>query len=277
MEPRREFHFTEQDFRRIQRLAGEHTGIRLPDGKKDMVYSRLAPRIRARGLADFHSYLERLEASDEPDDLTEFINAITTNLTSFFREPHHFDHLRHTLLPQLLQARAAQRRLRIWSAGCSTGPEPYSIAMVVREVVPADWDVKILATDLDTNVLATAAKGVYPMEQITGVSEARLKRWFLKGRDGMRGMVRARQELRDMIRFRQLNLLKEWPLRGPFDIIFCRNVIIYFDKPTQQVLMERYADLLAPDGHLLIGHSESLYRVSQRFELLGQTIYRKCA
>jgi chemotaxis protein methyltransferase CheR len=273
----REFHFAEQDFQRIQRLAGEHTGIQLPDGKRDMVYSRLAPRIRARGLRDFAGYLDQLEASNDPADLTEFINAITTNLTAFFREPHHFEHLRHTLLPQLLQTRAEQRRLRIWSAGCSTGPEPYSIAMVVREVVPADWDVKILATDLDTNVLASAAEGIYAREQLTGVSEDRLKRWFLKGKNGMSGKVRVRQELRDMIRFRQLNLLKDWPVRGPFDLIFCRNVIIYFDKPTQRVLMERYADLLAADGHLLIGHSESLYRVSERFTSLGHTMYRKCA
>ena len=148
--------------------------------------------------------------------------------------------------------------------------------MVVRETVPVDWDVKILATDLDTNVLATAARGVYPLEQVTGIPKDMMRRWFFKGRNDMAGMVRAHQDLCDMISFRQLNLLREWPVKGPFDILFCRNVIIYFDKPTQKVLMDRYANVLAPDGHLFIGHSESLYRVSERFDSLGQTIYRRC-
>lgn len=271
----REFRFTERDFRKVRELAAEHTGIVLTEAKEDMVYSRLAPRVRARRLKDFRSYLDQLLASNDPDEMTDFINAITTNLTSFFREPHHFDYLRKTLLPALLQSKAGSRKLRIWSAGCSTGPEPYSIAMVVRETVPDDWDVKILATDLDTNVLQTGANGVYAEEQVTGVPKAMMKRWFLKGKDGMAGKVRARQELRDMISFRQLNLLKEWPLKGPFDILFCRNVIIYFDKPTQKVLMNRYADMLAANGHLFIGHSETLYRVSDRYESLGQTMYRR--
>lgn len=277
MSSAREFRYTERDFKRVRQLASEHTGIVLADGKQDMVYSRLAPRVRAHGLRDVASYLDLVCADGEDDELTAFINAITTNLTSFFREPHHFDHLRHELLPRLLAARADSRRLRIWSAGCSTGPEPYSIAMVLAEVVPADWDVKILATDLDSNVLAKAAAGVYPQEQVNGIPKPLLKRWFLKGRAGNEGLVRVRSELRDLISFRQLNLLRDWPLRGPLDVIFCRNVIIYFDKPTQKQLMERFAQVMAPDGHLFIGHSETLYKVSDRYESLGQTIYRRVA
>ncbi|HEY9199762.1 MAG TPA: protein-glutamate O-methyltransferase CheR [Gammaproteobacteria bacterium] len=270
----REFHFTEDDFRAVCRYIGEHAGIVLSEAKRDMVYSRLARRLRALDLNRFADYLHLLDR--DPDELGQFVNALTTNLTAFFREEHHFEFLARTLVP----AWAADRnrtRLRIWSAGCSTGEEPYSLAMTLAEALPADrdWDLRILATDLDTEVLARAAQGVYSGERLKGVREERRRRWFLRGRGAHAGQVRVAPELQDMITFRQLNLLQEWPFQGPFDVIFCRNVVIYFDKSTQRVLFDRYADLLTAHGHLFIGHSETLFRVSERFDSLGNTIYRK--
>ena len=170
-----------------------------------------------------------------------------------------------------------RRTLRIWSAGCSTGEEPYTIASVVREVIPAGsgWDVQIIATDLDSNVLNTAANGIYASERVAGLTQKRLKRWFLKGKQDQEGMVRVKSELRDLITFSQLNLMESWPVKGPFDIIFCRNVVIYFNKDTQRKLVERYANLMSPDANLFLGHSESLFKVSDRFKLIGNTIYQR--
>ncbi len=272
----REFEFTDEHFHCIIELVRQHAGIKLSEAKRDMAYSRLVRRLRELQLDSFDVYCRMLR-EDPGDELIQFTNAITTNLTAFFRENHHFDHLAQTLLPALLREKAGRRQIRIWSAGCSTGEEPYSIAMVAREVVPqrAGWEVKISATDLDSNVLATAGSGVYPMERVETLPQARLRRWFLRGKGGNHGRVKVRPELRELIEFGQLNLLREWPFREPFDIIFCRNVVIYFDKPTQRRLFDRYADILAPGGHLFIGHSESLFKVSERFELLGNTIYRK--
>ncbi|WP_018953820.1 CheR family methyltransferase [Thioalkalivibrio sulfidiphilus] len=268
-----DFEFTDRDFRFIARFIGEHAGIVLSDAKRDLVYGRLQRRLRALGLRRFSDYCELLEQGDG-EELEHFVNALTTNLTSFFREPHHFEYLQKDLLPRLLRERS-ERRLRIWSAGCSTGEEPYSIAMVVAETVPEDWDVRILATDLDTNVVATAAAGRYGADRVEGISEARRRRWFLRGKGANQGMVRVRPELQELIRFRPLNLLDPWPMRGAFDIIFCRNVVIYFDKSTQRVLFDRFAGQMRPDGHLFIGHSETLHKVSERFQLLGNTIYRR--
>lgn len=273
----REFGFSSKDFETIRRLVGEHTGIKLSESKQDMVYSRLARRLRQLGLNSFSDYCALLEGDSErdgADELVQLVNAITTNLTSFFREPHHFDFVAEKLLPQLLATRPA-KRLRIWSAGCSTGEEAYSLAMVIREQVPADWDVRILATDLDSNVLDRGRAGVYPEERVAQLPRSRLRRWFLKGTGEKSGFVRVRPELTELVTFRQLNLLQPWPFHGPFDLIFCRNVVIYFDKATQRKLFARYADLLADDGHLFIGHSESLFKVSDRFQSLGNTIYRK--
>ncbi|OOZ38020.1 chemotaxis protein CheR [Solemya pervernicosa gill symbiont] len=272
----KEFGFTDQNFHAIQQLVGERTGIVLSDAKRDMVYSRLVRRLRQLGHDSFDSYLEML-GSDPGDEMGHFINAITTNLTSFFRENHHFEFLRETLLPALLEAHKITRRIRIWSAGCSTGEEPYSIAMTVRELIPesSGWDIKILATDLDSNVVATAKRGVYSEDRISGIPKQRLKRWFLRGKGEKSDQVRVRSELRDMISFRQLNLLHDWPFKGPLDFIFCRNVVIYFNKDTQRKLFDRYSRVLAEDGHLFVGHSESLYKVTDRFHLLGNTIYQK--
>lgn len=275
MQREREFLLTDQDYQRISALVREHTGISLSAAKRDMVYSRLSRRLRRLGINDFAAYCDFLLHDESGQEFTEFTNAITTNLTSFFREGHHFEYLQNALLPELMRARGDQRRLRIWSAGCSTGEEPYSIAMVLAETLPPDWDAKILATDLDSNVLTTASNGIYEETRLQNVPQPRLRRWFLRGRGSHAGQFRVSPALQSIITFKRLNLMDAWPMRGPFDIVFCRNVVIYFDKPTQQTLMERYADMLCARGHLFLGHSETLYRVTDRFELLGHTIYRK--
>ncbi len=272
----KEFEFTDSDFQKIRKLVLEHTGICLSDIKQEMVYSRLARRLRQLNLATFKDYLELLQKSDS-EEIVSFINSITTNLTSFFREQHHFDYLKSKLLPGLMQRNADTRKIRIWSAGCSTGEEPYSLAITIKETIPDNlgWDVKILATDLDTDVLATGREGIYSLERVNGLPASTLKRWFYKGKGARLGMVKASSELRDMIMFKQLNLMGDWPVKAGIDIIFCRNVVIYFDKPTQRRLFDRYANTLKDNGYLFVGHSETLYKVSDRFKLLGKTIYKR--
>jgi len=273
-----EFRFTDAHFRCLRDLALEHIGISLSDAKRTLVYGRLARRVRRLGLDNFDQYCELLQR-DGGGELKYFTNAITTNLTAFFREPHHFDYLTATLLPELMRKKAADKRLRIWSAGCSTGEEPYSIAMVLAETIPRLdlWDVRILATDIASDVLATGESGIYSENRIAGLSPGRKKRWFQKGRAGNAGKVRVVPELRRLIRFRKLNLVDIWPMRGPFDFIFCRNVVIYFDKATQKVLFDRFACLLGRGSSLFIGHSESLFRVSDCFRLIGKSMYSKAA
>jgi chemotaxis protein methyltransferase CheR len=271
----REFHFTKYDFDRLRQLINEHAGIKLSDHKQEMLYSRLSRRLRVLNLSSFSSYYKLLKA-DGGEELIHFINAITTNLTAFFREPHHFQLLEQVLLPQLMAKKQLTRRLRIWTAGCASGEEAYSIAIVVKEIVPADWDVKILATDLDSSVLEKGKQGVYEQDKMSGVSPARLTRWFKKGSGTYTKPMQVSEELQELITFKHLNLMHRWPMRGPFDIIFCRNVVIYFDKPTQKILFERFANILDDRGYLLIGHSENLFQLSTRFRLLQQTVYVKC-
>lgn len=275
-EKQKEFAFTDGEFHQVREIVKECTGIVLSEGKKDMVYSRLSRRLRIHKLSDFASYLKMIK-SDEQGEQGEFVNAITTNLTSFFREEHHFGFLRNKLLPQLMKENATSKKIRIWSAGCSTGEEPYSLAMTVRDVIPAgsDWDVKILACDLDSNVVNTGKTGVYTAKRLEGISEEYTRRWFLKGKGEKADYVRASSDLKDIISFKQLNLLETWPMKGQFDIIFCRNVVIYFDKETQGRLFDRFADILKPDGHLFIGHSENMFKTCDRFQLLGHTIYQR--
>jgi len=272
----REFEFTDKHFQEIRKLVLAHTGICLSEIKMDMVYSRLARRLRQLQLDSFTTYLDLLDRDDN-DEIGNFINSITTNLTSFFREKHHFDYLKTTLLPQLMRSNSGSKRIRIWSAGCSTGEEPYSLAITVKEAIPdhLGWDVKILATDLDTNVIATGSEGIYTLERVNGLLPETLKRWFSRGTGARSGFVRASPELRDMIMFKQLNLMGQWPVKPGVDIIFCRNVVIYFDQETQRKLFDRYANILRPDGYLFVGHSETLYNVSERFKLLGKTIYQR--
>lgn len=273
---KREFVFTAAVFDKVRSLVKEKTGIVLSDGKQDMVYGRLTRRLRALKLPDFESYIKIIESNDE-EELVHLVNAITTNLTSFFREEHHFGYLKSKVFPALMEKNAATRRIRIWSAGCSTGEEPYSIAMTVKEFFPpgSDWDVKIIATDLDSNVVDTGKKGVYPLSRVEDVSKEYKKRWMRRGKGDKSDFVKMSSELQELITFKQLNLLEGWPIKGPIDIIFCRNVVIYFDKDTQKVLFDRYADTLADDAHLFIGHSENMFNVCDRFESLGHTVYRK--
>lgn len=275
---RREFVFTDAHFQQIRAFVTTHTGIQLADTKKDMVYGRLSKRVRQQFGGSFDAYCAAIEARGAEEQ--EFlINAITTNLTSFFREPHHFDFLAEVVVPELLARNAHSRRIRIWSAGCSTGEEPYSIAMALREAIPDidQWNVRILATDLNAEVLHQGQRGIFSADRISELSRAQQSRWFLRGKGPHDGWVRVKPELQKMVSFKRLNLLQTWPMRGPFDVIFCRNVMIYFDKPTQAELCTRYANLLVPRGYLFIGHSESILNANAHLVPAGHTVYRKSA
>ena len=271
-----DFQLSQAEFDRIRVLVREHTGIALSESKRQLVYGRLARRLRALKLGSFSDYIVLLEKG-EPAELEEFTNAVTTNLTSFFREPHHFEFLAQQMLPEALKRNTGLRRLRIWCCAASTGEEPYSIAMVLREAQESlkGWDTKLLATDLDSNVLAHGKRGVYGHDRFAGMSGNRVSRFFDEVRDGKDNKLSASGDLRSLVTFKQLNLMHEWPMKGPFDAIFCRNVIIYFDKDTQRALFERMAGLQRPGDYLFLGHSESLYRVCDRYELIGRTIYRR--
>lgn len=270
----REFHFTPSDFEQIRGLIYEHAGISLSDGKVDMVYSRIARRLRANGLTTFESYLSYLD--ENPDEWQHFTNSLTTNLTSFFREEHHFP----VLAEMALGAKSrGQNPVTLWSSACSTGEEPYSMAMTMIDAF-GSWKppVKILATDLDTNVLSHAYKGIYPIERVDKLSDETRRRFFQRGKGAQAGLVRVRPEVRALVSFHPLNLLDgHWPMRGRFDGIFCRNVLIYFDKPTQYKLLSRFHPLLRPDGLLFVGHSESLTHVADLFRLRGKTVYAPVA
>lgn len=274
MSSEKEFSYTDADFLRVKSLVYDFAGIDLNESKKNLVYNRLAKRIRFLQQDSFSQYLDYVEEQGEAEFI-HLINAITTNLTFFFRENHHFEYLAETVIPHLLKTNQSTKKIRIWSAGCSTGEEPYSLAIVLKETVPAGWDAKVIATDLDTNVVQTGVTGVYKIDRLKGMSEARKKQWFLKGKGANEGNVKVKPDLQKIIEFGQINLMHEWPLRDAIDVIFCRNVVIYFDKETQAKLFNRYADILPDGGHLFIGHSESLYKVCDRFELLGKTIYQK--
>ena len=268
----KEFDFTRADFERVRGLIYQRAGISLADSKQEMVYSRLARRLRANGIASFASYLDALEAGRMPAEWESFTNALTTNLTSFFREAHHFP----LLAEHVHKARAAHGApLTIWCSASSTGEEPYSIAMTVCEAFDTlTPPVQIIATDIDTNVLATASAGVYPIERVDKMEQARLRRFFLKGKGAQEGLVRVRPELRQLITFRQLNLLADgWDVKGPFDAIFCRNVMIYFDKATQRKILARFVPLMKPDALLFAGHSENFLYVSDALRLRGKTVY----
>ncbi|MBL4764150.1 MAG: protein-glutamate O-methyltransferase CheR [Colwellia sp.] len=272
---------TNEDFKFICDFVYQSTGIVLNDNKREMVYRRLTRIIREKKLNSFSDYCQLLRQQGEQEK-DYFINAITTNLTSFFREQHHFDYLTNEELPKLMATKVMEangkKRVRIWSSASSTGEEPYSIAITLLEkmhTLMPSWDVKILATDIDSNVLATGKSGIYEYRRIENISEKLKRNYFHRGCGKNEKNVRVDKKLSDLITFKQLNLLHEWPMKGPFDIIFCRNVIIYFDKPTQQGLFARYYDLLAPGGLLMLGHSENLGAFTQHFDNVGRTIFRK--
>ena len=267
----KEFLCTDRDFKDIANLVYNACGIVLGDHKREMVYSRLARRIRALKLNDFKAYLAYLDTHKD-QEFDAFINAITTNLTSFFREVHHFEFIKSELIPNLIKANKDTKRVRIWSAGCSTGEEPYSLAMTLNNAFPSNWDVKVLATDLDSNVLEKAQKGVYTAANVNGLDATHLKRWFLKSKDGEHYKVK--DTLRERISFKRLNLLQDWTMKGPFDLILCRNVVIYFDKETKDHLFKRYANILSDHGYLFLGHSESMGKEHSNYKNLGKTMYQ---
>lgn len=271
----REFVFTAADFERVRKLIYQHAGISLAPGKQEMVYSRLARRLRACNLSSFAEYLTLLENNDAAE-WEAFINSLTTNLTSFFREAHHFpilaDHARHCWQKR-------REPVRVWCSAASTGEEPYSIVMTLIDALGSfKPPASLLATDVDTNVLAKGESGVYTGDRVEKIPQDKLKRFFLKGHGKNEGVVKVREELRELISFQRLNLLDPaWAVQGPFDAIFCRNVMIYFDKPTQRRILERFAPLLRADGLLFTGHSESFFNASDLFHLRGKTVYELAA
>jgi chemotaxis protein methyltransferase CheR len=273
----REFEFGTEDFEALRKLVKQITGINLSDQKRELVYGRLARRLRALQLQSFAEYRDVL-ARDGGQEIAQFCNAITTNLTAFFREPHHFDYLREQVLAPMANSGAA-RRLRIWSAGCSTGEEPYSLAMTILEALPdiRRWDVRILATDLDSDVLERGRRGIYTEERLKNLTLQRRSRFFQERRDREGLSYEATAELKSLITFKQLNLMHPLPMRGPLDAIFCRNVVIYFDKDTQRDLFARVAQLQTSGNLLFLGHSESLFKVSEQYALIGKTVYRRAA
>ena len=267
-----ELSLSDREFNRVKARVYQVAGISLSDAKRTLVVSRLSKIVRALGLPSFDAYLDYLETAGTEEDGQNFVNALTTNLTRFYREDHHFEHLR-SFVGTLIRERPRGTRLRIWSAGCSTGQEPYTIAMDLLAAYPElqRWDFRILATDIDTAVIARAAAGIYPEAELNGLSSERQR---LLERHGD-GTIRIPEAAAELVAFRQLNLISApWPMKGPFDAIFCRNVAIYFDKPTQGEVFGRLGRMLAPEGFLYIGHSENLGSGGEGFRLVGKTIYQ---
>lgn len=266
----REFHYSNADFERVKAIIHRKAGIHLGESKKQLVYSRLARRLRVLQLADFSAYLAILEQNSSEQE--EFINALTTNLTSFFREPHHFK-----ILSDFVASRQFdQKKMRIWCAASSTGEEPYSIAITLAEVFGRyDPPVEIIASDIDSSVLREAKQGIYALERIESLNITQKRQFFLRGKGANAGKAKVVDQLRQLIEFKQINLLDaRWPLQGRFDVIFCRNVMIYFDKPTQLKLLERMVGMLSPDGIYIAGHSESFSQATHLVKLVGKTTYR---
>ncbi|MFD2368299.1 CheR family methyltransferase [Pseudoduganella sp. GCM10020061] len=268
-ETTKEFNFTHSDFERVRALIYQRAGISLAASKQEMVYSRLARRLRATGIGSFSRYLDDLEAGRMQDEWESFTNALTTNLTSFFREAHHFP-----LLAEHVRG-LREQPITVWCAASSTGEEAYSIAMTLCEAFGSMTPpVQVIATDIDTNVLATAERGVYPIERIGKMDQERLRQFFLRGKGAQAGFVRVRPELQKLISFRPLNLLSDsWSVGGQFDAIFCRNVMIYFDKATQRKILARFVPLMKPHALLFAGHSENFLYVSEALRLRGKTVY----
>ena len=269
-----DFDITADEFQRFRTLIYEESGIALGDQKRTLLASRLSKRLRDLSLDTFSAYYAKVTEDPSREEFTRMLDLISTNKTDFFREPKHFEFLRSEILPEL----AKEKRIRIWSSACSTGEEPYTIAMTLVEGVesPAQWDFKILASDLSTRVLAKAASGVYDEERLRDVPPDALKRHFLRGRGESKGLLKVKPHLTSMIRFRRLNLMDDhFPIKTPLDLIFCRNVMIYFDRPTQETLVNKFYRYLKPGGYLFIGHSESLQWVAHPFKSVAPTIYRK--
>lgn len=272
-----EFPFTWSDFRQIAQIVHAEAGIVLGESKAHLVYTRLVKRLRAIGLRSFRDYCALVRGEDGTDERQALIAAMTTNVTRFFREPHHFELLEREILPKIAERVRAGGRLRIWSAGCSSGEEPYSIAMTVANAIPDPWqrDVLILATDIDPEMLARGRAASYPARSAEDIPADFRRRWVDEGGGNERCTIA--EPIRRIVRFKELNLLGHWPMAGKFDVIFCRNVLIYFDEPTQNTVWKRFSERLMPGGHLLIGHSERIATDDLPFDLVAQTSYRLVA
>jgi chemotaxis protein methyltransferase CheR len=266
----REFAWTQADFQRVQGLIYKRAGISLHDGKHAMVYSRLSRRLRETGYNSFREYLSWLENSDGPE-WQEFINALTTNLTSFFREQHHFE-----ILATHLKSKPTGTAWRVWCSAASTGEEPYSILITACEALGNNPSFKLVASDIDSKVLATASQGVYRTDNLKGLGEDRLKKFFLRGKGHNSGLIRVKPELQKMVEFINVNLIRDdWPFRDPFDVVFCRNVMIYFDAPTQRRVLEKIHRVMKPGGLLCVGHAENFSESKDLFVLRGKTVYER--
>ena len=271
---------SDQEFYQLRDIIYAHTGIDLSEHKRALLCSRLAKRLRYYGIRSYSDYFDLLTKNDpEGYELVHMINAITTNKTEFFRENHHFQFLSDRVLPEIKEtfAKISGRRMRFWSAGTSTGEEAYSLAMTVKEFISQNigWDIKILASDIDTNVLAHAVRGIYSYEQIRNVPKDLIQHYFLKGINNENNHVMAKRKIKDLISFHHLNLQDEiWPMNGKFNAIFCRNVIIYFNKTTQKELIDHLARYLVKDGYLMLGHSESLHGIHSGFRHVGHSVYQ---
>ncbi|MFN4143370.1 CheR family methyltransferase [Aestuariivirga sp.] len=273
--PAGEFGFEKEDFQFIATTLYEDAGIHLPPTKANLVYSRLTKRLRKLGLESFRDYCALVGSEEGSEERAQMIAALTTNVTRFFREPHHFDHLKSRLVLPLISEIKTGRRFRVWSAGCSSGQEPYSVVLSVLSLLPEarSHNVRVLATDINPYVLETARKGVYSAEESASVP-AELKRSWMDPAPG--GAHRLDEGARALVTFRQLNLMGAWPMSGPFDAVFCRNVVIYFDEKTQMRLLSRMASLIRPGGYLYLGHSERLIGAAEAFfKIDGTTVYRK--
>lgn len=271
-----DYTITPEEFQRFRTIIYDESGITLSDQKRVLLASRLTKRMRELGMETFSDYYEEVTKDATREEFTRMLDLISTNKTDFFREPKHFEFLGHNVLPSLEK----EKRIRIWSSACSTGEEPYTIAMTLFEHVesPQQWEFKILASDLSTRVLAKAAAGVYDEERFHDVPEDVLRRHFLRGRGDGAGKFKVKPHLTSVVQFRRINLMDDrFPIKAPLDVIFCRNVMIYFDRPTQQTLVNKFYRYLKPGGYLFIGHSESLQWVEHPFTTVAPTIYRKGA
>ncbi len=266
-----------REFQELCSMVYEITGIVLKESKREMVYRRLMRRIRELKISSFAEYFQLLKLENS-EELPNFINAITTNLTSFYREAHHFDYLLETFLPAHEKHVGANKKLRVWCSASSTGEEPYTLSITLNRYFGSQinqWDCKILATDLDTNVVDTAKQGIYRLDRIEGIPSKIKKDWFQSAGPEYPDSVEVNEMLKDILVFKPLNLLNPWPMKGPFDVIFCRNVLIYFDKPTQESILKNFLTLLRPGGALMLGHSESVAKEFSQLEPVGRTTYLK--
>lgn len=269
---------TEEEFKRVSDVIYQHCGINLHDGKKSLVRARLAKRLRESKFKSFSSYINYALSKEGTEEFYTLVDSLSTNLTSFFREKVHFDYLRHDFLPHLIEKKTARnQKIRMWSAGCSSGEEPYSLAITLKEELDkqGNWDIKILASDVSNRMLERARMGIYDQERIAPLTNPQRNRFLTTNRIEGNRVYQVNNELKKMICFRYLNLMESWPFKGPFDAIFCRNVMIYFDRPTQEKLVNRFWDHLGKGGLLCIGHSESLTNTQHKYRYIQPATYMK--